>query len=257
MYPHQASFSASHPSFEDITGTNPQATICCEESRIPFFHEAGVFIPHASEFFITSNQYRGKDGQKQISISKVSISNGHYTRETISPDIAMANGGVNYRDGILFCDQGDLNRPGGLIYMRAEPPYQTETVLADFMGVPFNSVNDVVVAEDGAIWFTDPIYGFEQGIRPQPRLPSQVYRYDPSSGSIRAVADGFGRPNGIALSPDERTIYITVSLPRCSRVTKLSFRPSLIYTDLSRILIIFTATEVSILHGHHRCRSEF
>ncbi|SPQ21347.1 7115df78-b77a-4322-8a19-b575c1a931d5 [Thermothielavioides terrestris] len=77
------------------------------------------------------------------------------------------------------------------------------------MGRPFNSVNDVVIHSDGSIWFTDPPYGFEQGYRTRPRLPSQVYRYDPNRKSLRAMADGFGHPNGICFSPDERTVYIT------------------------------------------------
>jgi len=42
-------------------------------------------------------------------------------------------------------------------------------------------------------------------------LPAQVYRFDPTSGSVRAVADGFGRPNGLAFSPDESVLYVTVS----------------------------------------------
>jgi gluconolactonase len=41
-----------------------------------------------------------------------------------------------------------------------------------------------------------------------PILPNQVYRFDPKDGSIRAMADGFGRPNGIAFSADQKTFYI-------------------------------------------------
>lgn len=78
-----------------------------------------------------------------------------------------------------------------------------------FYGRPFNSVNDIVVRNDGLIWFTDPIYGFEQEYRPRPRLPSKVYMYNPKTGNVRAMTDGFGRANGICFSPDERTIYVT------------------------------------------------
>ena len=53
------------------------------------------------------------------------------------------------------------------------------------------------------------IYGFEQGFRNQPQLPCQVYRLDVISGDIRVVADGFGRPNGLCFSPDEKTLYVT------------------------------------------------
>jgi gluconolactonase len=87
--------------------------------------------------------------------------------------------------------------------------YESQLLKSEFFGREFNSVNDVVVHTDGSVWFTDPIYGFEQGYRPSPRLPNQVYRWCPNSENIRAMADGFGRPNGICFSPDEKRAYIT------------------------------------------------
>jgi gluconolactonase len=98
--------------------------------------------------------------------------------------------------------------------MRSKPcgaaaNYEAELLVTSFYGRPFNSPNDVVVHSDGSIWFTDPNYGWEQSIRPQPKLPNQVYRYDPATRGIRAIADGFNRPNGICFSPDEKTVYVT------------------------------------------------
>lgn len=124
------------------------------------------------------------------------------------PGIDMPNGGVNYEDGILFCAQGSAQAgTGGIIYMprKAKPI----PMVTNFYGRDFNSVNDVVVARDGSIWFTDPCYGNEQDFRQRPKLPNQVYRFNPKNGDIRVVADGFGRPNGICFSPDEKVCYIT------------------------------------------------
>lgn len=121
----------------------------------------------------------------------------------------MPNGGTNYGDGLLFCVMGDFSVNSALVYMEATAPYKTTTAIDNYHGKPFNSLNDVVVHTDGSIWFTDPIYGSDLGIRPKPELPNQVYRYDPRSGDIRVVADGFGRPNGICFSPNETTLYIT------------------------------------------------
>lgn len=89
---------------------------------------------------------------------------------------------------------------------RGAPP---KPMVTNFHGRDFNSVNDVVVSQDGCIWFTDPVYGHEQDFRRKPQLPNQVYRYNPITGDIRVVADGFDRPNGICFSPDERIVYIT------------------------------------------------
>jgi gluconolactonase len=148
--------------------------------------------------------------QKQIHISKVRLSQGQCVSEVIKTgSVPMPNGGINYQSGILFCAQGTLTTPAGLAFMSASPPYDSRFLLSSFHGRPINSPTDVVVHSDGSIWFTDPIYGYEQGIRPRPQLPSQVYRFVPETGALRAVADGFGRPNGICFSPGEETVYIT------------------------------------------------
>jgi len=69
----------------------------------------------------------------------------------------------------------------------------------------------VVVRGDGTLWFTDPSYGHRQGFRPEPEVGDYVYRFDPGSGRLSVVADSFAKPNGLAFSPDERTLYVTDS----------------------------------------------
>ncbi|MCU0903885.1 MAG: SMP-30/gluconolactonase/LRE family protein [Tabrizicola sp.] len=87
----------------------------------------------------------------------------------------------------------------------------TLTTLADsYQGKPLNSPNDVIVAKDGAIWFTDPHYGIGtdyEGYRAPQELPCQVYRLDPS-GTLEAVITDMMCPNGLAFSPDESRLYV-------------------------------------------------
>lgn len=203
-------FQSHHDDFKELLGPSPQLDLLLENSDYPFAHEAGVYIDSTNELFITSNRFQDVSGDKKIQISKIHLNDEPVRQEEIHcGKILMGNGGVNYQDGILFCEQGTGSTPSGLFKMSATAPYTTSAVLTSFYGRPFNSVNDVVIAQDGCIWFTDPIYGFDQGYRPRPQLPCQVYRYDPKTFSIRAVADGFGRPNGICFSPDEKVVYIT------------------------------------------------
>lgn len=87
------------------------------------------------------------------------------------------------------------------------------TVLADRYGSKrLNSPNDLAIAPDGAIWFTDPVFGItvpEEGERAEPEQSGRfVYRIDPGGG-LTVVADGFDQPNGIAFSPDARTLYVS------------------------------------------------
>ena len=86
------------------------------------------------------------------------------------------------------------------------------TVIADsFDGKRLNSPNDVVVKSDGSIWFTDPTYGIlmdDEGDRAdQEQDGCHVYCVTPS-GEIARVADDYLKPNGLAFSPDESTLYI-------------------------------------------------
>lgn len=198
--------------FQRVLGPSPSLELLLTVDAYAFAHEAGVFFADHDELFITSNRIHDKQGNQSVQITKVSSLRspaGPVREEIAAEGIHMGNGGVNYRDGILFCAQGSVTAPSGLFWMSREAPYKTEAVLTSYHGVPFNSLNDVVVARDGSIWFTDPSYGSEQGYRPPPSLPSQLYRYDPATESIRAMADGLGHPNGVCFSPDERTVYVT------------------------------------------------
>jgi len=78
-------------------------------------------------------------------------------------------------------------------------------------GRRLNAPNDVVVASDGAIWFTDPLYGIQsdyEGGRQTSEQPPALYRFDPRSGAIAVAAGDFDGPNGLAFSPDERRLYV-------------------------------------------------
>lgn len=88
------------------------------------------------------------------------------------------------------------------------------TVIADrHDGKRLNSPNDVVVHSDGAIWFTDPHYGIVtnyEGFKAEQEQPCHVYRVDPD-GTIQAMITDMHCPNGLAFSPDERTLYVAES----------------------------------------------
>ncbi|HIC79529.1 MAG TPA: SMP-30/gluconolactonase/LRE family protein [Kiloniellaceae bacterium] len=87
------------------------------------------------------------------------------------------------------------------------------TVLAEsYQGKRLNSPNDVVVKSDGTVWFTDPPYGIlsdYEGYKADSEIGANyVYRLDPKACDLTVVADDFDKPNGLAFSPDEKTLYI-------------------------------------------------
>ena len=205
-------FAIYDESFAAILGPTPSITLAIEKDW-PFAHEAGIYPPSQDAVFITSNRLVDGDSSK-IKISKISrdgTTNTWSAEELPEGLVEMANGGINHgaSDDLLFCAQGSKTSRGGLVSMQTKPPYTTRTILNNYHGRAFNSPNDVVIHSDGSIWFTDPIYGYEQGFKSAPQLPNQVYRFDPGTGDVRVVADGFGRPNGLCFSPDEQTLYVT------------------------------------------------
>jgi len=84
----------------------------------------------------------------------------------------------------------------------------TIVVLADSDGgKKLNSPNDIVVHSSGRIYFTDPPYGLPQQKVGKELDYNGVYRLDPD-GTLYLLDDSFDRPNGLAFSPDEKTLYV-------------------------------------------------
>lgn len=88
----------------------------------------------------------------------------------------------------------------------------SHTVLASsYDGKKLNAPNDVVVAPDGGIWFTDPGYGSlgdYEGNKGPLELKEAVYRIDPQSGKVEKVTDEIFKPNGLCFSPDFKLLYV-------------------------------------------------
>lgn len=128
-----------------------------------------------------------------------------------------ANGRTIDRQGrVVACQHGQRR------VVRTEHDGST-TVLADrWDGRRLNSPNDVVVSTDGAVWFTDPPYGIAsdyEGHRAEPEIDGcHVYRIDPGSGEVVAVATDLERPNGLAFSVDGGRLYVADTQRRHLRV---------------------------------------
>ena len=127
-----------------------------------------------------------------------------------------SHGITQHPDGHLISAQAwDGSTRIGVIY----PPNRVETLADSYDGMPFSRPNDLIVARNGGVYFTDPglTAGQTQELieryngRPLgPRLPAAVYYIPPGGDAIR-IEDQMIRPNGIQLSRDERTLYISDS----------------------------------------------
>jgi gluconolactonase len=89
---------------------------------------------------------------------------------------------------------------------------EREVLATHYGGKELNSPNDIIVARDGTIYFTDPTYGRQDrpyGVARDLELDFRgVYRMAPGGGDPELLVDDFAEPNGLCFSPDEQTLYI-------------------------------------------------
>ena len=120
----------------------------------------------------------------------------------------FANGHTLDHDGsVLACEHGPRR------VSRHERDGSRTTVVDRYRGARLNSPNDIVVASDGAIWFTDPPYGIlddGEGYKADSELGGCfVFRLDRSTGELAIMSDDLVHPNGLAFSPDETVLYVS------------------------------------------------
>ena len=147
---------------------------------------------------------------------------------------AGANGLLYSQSGkLLICNHGER-----AVQEMDIDTKQRKTLVSQFEGKAFNSPNDLIESGAGDIYFTDPPYGLE-GLNESP-LKELVYNgvYKLSSdGEVSLLADNLTFPNGVALSPDEKTLYIAQSDPLAIHIytldlTDINPKPKL-WRDLS------------------------
>lgn len=140
---------------------------------------------------------------------------GHVTELLTSasgfPNFLGPNGNAPAPDGsVIMCEQD------GRRVVRLSGPddaLQVETLFETFEGRRLNSPNDIVFAPDGSFYFTDPPYGLKgMDHDPAKELPfNGVFHY--KDGRLTAVLRDLTLPNGLALTPDGRTLYVANTGP--------------------------------------------
>ncbi len=122
-------------------------------------------------------------------------------------DVEFTNGRTLDRDGVVVqCSHGRRS-------VESETDGVPSTIVDHFGPHRFNSPNDVVVASDGSIWFTDPPYGITEAREGHPGVQEYggcfVFRFQPSTGLLTPMITDRSKPNGLAFSLDERILYVS------------------------------------------------
>ena len=132
-----------------------------------------------------------------------------YTGQTPRGGEPGSNGLVKDAQGrLVLCQHGDRR------IARLEADGSFKTLIDNYEGKKLNSPNDAVYHSDGSLYFTDPPYGLlGKNADPKKELPfNGVYRLAPD-GKLTLLTQEMTYPNGIGLSPDEKTLYVANSDP--------------------------------------------
>jgi gluconolactonase len=125
-------------------------------------------------------------------------------RTTVFTDDSHKSNGLKFdaKGRLIACEGSD---EGGRCVSRWDVKTRRRTVLADrFEGKRFNAPNDLTLDRLGRIYFTDPRY---LGNEPRELKHRAVYRLD-ASGKVEEITHALEKPNGIALSPDGKILYV-------------------------------------------------
>jgi gluconolactonase len=169
------------------------------------FTEGPVWSPDGALLFSSPNTnsiYRLDPELGKVTLFR---SKSGYTGVDIGRYLQPGSNGLTFDpDGrLVICQHGNRR------VIRVNPHGDTTVIADSYEGRRLNSPNDVVCHSDGSVWFTDPPFGRpEMADDPDRELDfSGVFRAS-SDGDVTLIDDQLEGPNGIAFSPDERTLYV-------------------------------------------------
>lgn len=196
------------PKFDELVPKDARVEILADGFD---WSEGPVWFPEEGGYLLFSDVpqnvvYRYRDGHGV----DIFLRPSGYTQVDPRGGEPGSNGLMRDPNGqLVLCQHGDrrvarLTREG----------WTYETLVDRFEGKRFNSPNDLVYHSNGDLYFTDPPYGLPKNVDdPNKEIPFQgVYRFS-KDGKLSLLTKEMSRPNGIALSPDEKTLYVANSDP--------------------------------------------
>lgn len=132
--------------------------------------------------------------------------------------------GTAFRGGLLGSNGLTIDATGCLVLcqhgdrriVRREADGRWTTLAQRYKGKRFNSPNDAVFKSNGDLYFTDPTYGLRKGLADSTRELDfcGIFRLSAADGEVTLLSKEMTLPNGIAFSPDEKTLYVSQTDPK-------------------------------------------
>jgi gluconolactonase len=178
-----------------------------EPKPIPGIGPAGKIVKLHTGFKFTEGPAADRDGNVYFS----DIPNERIHKVDAKGQLSVFREKSNRANGLMVNAKGEIvacEMAGRVVAI--SPDGKDVRVLADkYEGKQFNAPNDLVIDKSGGVYFTDPSFGAPQ---PLPQGKTAVYFIAPD-GKVSRLIDDLTQPNGITLSPDEKTLYVIPTGP--------------------------------------------
>jgi gluconolactonase len=172
---------------------------------IPEIGPAGEIVKLHSGFKFTEGPAADRDGNVYFS----DIPNQRIHKVDADGKLSVFREKSNNANGLMLNAKGEIvacEMAGQVVAY--SPDGKSRRVLADkYNGERFNAPNDLVIDRQGGVYFTDPAFGAPM---PLPQGKTAVYYIAPG-GEVTRLIDDLPNPNGVILSPDEKTLYVIPS----------------------------------------------
>ncbi|KAK5075577.1 hypothetical protein LTR64_001784 [Lithohypha guttulata] len=244
----QANFIAFHDDFLTWIGKDAKMEIVqtFEGVDADHVHEAPIFLPDTREFVFADTAVVGW-------LWGLDVDNRKVRKIKTNPPLHNVNGGTLHQSRLYVTTNGGT---APAIFSCSLPQKsrssESETidctpVVNNYRLAHLNSPNDLIFTSAGNILFTDPTYGWAQswpGVG-LPELPTALYHFNMKTKALIALDHDILQPNGLALSKDEKTLYVADS-------NSTSGKPIGVWEDSVRNVYAFDFDEGKMLLGNRR-----
>jgi gluconolactonase len=203
-YPTMGMVVREHPKFDELIPPGAEIEKLAEGFE---WTEGPVWVPDGDYLLFSDipnnvvNKWKDGEGITEF------LKPAGYTGSTPRGGEPGTNGLLLDAKGrLVLCEHGDRR------VSRIEADGSRTTLADGYDGKRFNSPNDAVFKSNGDLYFTDPPYGLVKGADDPAREMDYcgVFRVTPD-GTVTLLTKEISRPNGIAFSPDEKTLYVANS----------------------------------------------
>ena len=169
-------------------------------------HEGPVCVESQDRIYFTTKPDLSLKNPK-VSINYLDLKSDKV--HSFIKDANMANGMwlSNDKKYLIVAEQGTLKKKSAITMINLNNKSR-KVIVDSYHGKPFNSINKVIESKGGVLYFSDPDYGYNQGFKGTPQLENAVYAYSLATKQLRRISTDFLMPHGLALSDDEKFLYI-------------------------------------------------